>query len=170
MSTKEFKNKVLSLSDRLFPMVARILGSNTNAEDAIQEIMMKLWIKRKQIGKHPNITGFVFLTARNYCMDLLKKKKLELEDSSFVLNTLDSGKTGLELLELKEMIVLVDTIIKKLPEQQSKIILMRDIDGLEFIEIAAIMQLKIEHIRVLLSRARKRVGIEFKNIYYYEQG
>jgi RNA polymerase sigma-70 factor (ECF subfamily) len=64
MNKTEFQLNVFSLSERLFPMVSRMLGNNTDAEDAIQEIMMKLWAKRKQIGQHPNITGFVFLTAR----------------------------------------------------------------------------------------------------------
>ena len=67
MNKKEFRLKVFSLSEHLFPMVSRMLGNKANAEDAIQEIMMKLWLKRKQIGLHPNITGLVFLTARNYC-------------------------------------------------------------------------------------------------------
>jgi RNA polymerase sigma-70 factor (ECF subfamily) len=75
MNKTEFKLKVFSLSERLFPMVSRMLRSNVNAEDAIQEIMMKLWVKRNQIARHPNITGLVFSTARNYCIDLLRKKK-----------------------------------------------------------------------------------------------
>jgi DNA-directed RNA polymerase specialized sigma24 family protein len=75
MNKTEFRLKVFSLSEHLFPMVCRMLGNNANAEDAIQEIMMKLWLKRKEIGKHPNITGLVFLTARNYCIDLMRKKR-----------------------------------------------------------------------------------------------
>ncbi len=170
MNTKEFKHKVLSLSERIFPLVARMLGNQASAEDAVQEIMIKLWNKRKQIGQHPNITGFVFLTARNYCMDLLKKKKNIAVDYTLMVNVLDPGTSGLEQLEYKELNVLVEKIIKKLPEQQREIILMRDMDGLEFIEIATITQLKVEHIRVLLSRARKQVGVELKKIYCYEQG
>lgn len=170
MNTNEFKNKVLSLSDRIFPMVARILGNSTSAEDAVQVIMMKLWDKRNQLGKHPNIAGFVFLTARNYCMDLLKKKNPEFEDSDLLLSLRESGKTALEQLEQKELNVLVEKIIRTLPKQQQEIIIMRDMDGLEFTEISEIMQLKVEHIRVLLSRARKMISVELTKIYSYERG
>lgn len=169
MDANEFKNKVISLSDRILPMLTRMLGNYASAEDAVQVIMMKLWDKRKQIGKHPNISGFVFLTARNYCIDLLKKKKSELEDSTLVLNILESGTTGLEQLEYKELRSIVEKILENLPVQQREIMIMRDIDGLEFIEISEILQLKIEHIRVEISRARKKVGVELKNIYCYEQ-
>ena len=167
MDTIDFKHKVFSLSERLFPMVARILGDNANAEDAIQEIMIKLWEKRKQVGQHPNIPGLVFLTARNYCIDLLKKKKPEIDDSAMQLMMSESD-NGQESLEWKELNTIVKEILRKLPEQQREVLIMRDIDGYEFIEIAASTQLNVEHVRVLLSRARKQVCIELEKTYGYE--
>ena len=169
MNAKDFKQNVLSLSDRIFPMVARMLGNSADAKDAVQEIMIKLWDRRKQLGKHPNLTGFVFLTARNYCIDLLKKKKPELVSSDSQAAALEFD-TGQGSFELKELTLIVEEILKKLPEQQKEIMMMRDIDGFEFDEIAAVTQLKVEHIRVLLSRARKQVRSELKNTYSYEQG
>ncbi len=169
MNKKEFKLKVFSLSEHLFPMVSRMLGNNANAEDAIQEIMMKLWVRRKQIGQHPNITGFVFLTARNYCIDLMRKKRIEIDDSPFQLDILKSA-NGQEQLEWKELNTIIKKILKNLPEQQREVIMMRDLDGYEFIEIAAATQLKVEHIRVLLSRARKQVSIKLEKTYSYERG
>ena len=88
MNETDFKLKVFSLSERLFPMVSRMLGNSTRAKDAIQEIMIKLWKKRDQIEQHPNITGFVFLTTRNYCIDELRKKRLEVDDSSLQIEVL----------------------------------------------------------------------------------
>lgn len=169
MDKKEFRLKVFSLSEHLFPMVSRMLRNKANAEDAIQEIMMKLWLKRKQIGLHPNITGLVFLTTRNYCIDLMRKKKLEIDDAPFQLEILKS-ESGQEQLEWKELNAIIKKILKTLPEQQREVIMMRDLDGYEFIEIAAATQLKVEHIRVLLSRARKQVSIELEKTYNYERG
>lgn len=170
MNTNEFKSKVLSLSDRLFPMVARMLGNNENAQDAVQVIMMKLWDNRKQLKKHPNVAGFVFLTARNYCRDVLKKKNPEIDDLELRIHFLESGKTVLEELEQKELNDLIKIIIETLPKQQREVIILRELDGLEFKEITEITDLKVEHIRVLLSRARKTVSMELHKIYSYEQG
>jgi RNA polymerase sigma-70 factor (ECF subfamily) len=169
MNKTEFKLKVFSLSEHLFPMVSRMLGNKANTEDAIQEIMMKLWVKRKQIEQHPNISGFVFLTARNYCIDLMRKKRLEIDDSSLQLELL-KAENGQEQLEWKELNTIIKKIVKNLPEQQREVIMMRDLDGYEFIEIAAATQLKIEHVRVLLSRARKQVSIKLRKTYRYERG
>ncbi len=169
MTKQDFKLQVFSFSERLFPMVARLLGSNSKAEDAIQEIMIKLWQKRKKLENHPNIKGFVILTARNYCIDLLRKKALVLEDSTSELKVLKSLNET-ENLEWKELNDIIYKILETLPEQQKEVFLMRDVDGYEFTEIAAALSIKIEHVRVLLSRARKQIGVSLEKKYDYERG
>ncbi|WP_341224838.1 RNA polymerase sigma factor [uncultured Arcticibacterium sp.] len=166
MKTNDFKNRVLSLSERIFPMVNRLLGNSTTAQDATQEIMIKLWDKRKQIENHPNLTGFVFMTARNYCLDILKRKGPKLVSSDLELNNLHAA-TGQEEFEWNELTSIVEKILKQLPEQQRDIMTMRDIDGLEFKEIAEATGLKLEHVRVLLSRARKEVAASLKKMEDY---
>lgn len=170
MNTSDFKTKILPLADRLYPMVARILGNEENARDAVQVIMMKLWDNRRKLGNHANPTGYVFLTGRNYCLDLLRKKSPKMDDLELKINYLSSGNTVEEELEQKELNKLVTTIIETLPEQQREVIILRELDGLEFKEIAELTDLKVEHIRVLLSRARKTVGIKLNKIYNYGQG
>lgn len=168
MNTEEFRVKIFSLSERLYPMVIRMLGTNENAEDALQEIMIKLWNKRRQLAKHPNINGYVYFLARNYCIDKIREKKPETTDYDIHFGNLKSFSEH-EQLEWKELNKIIFEILKKLPEQQSEILLMRDIDGFEFSEIASATKLEIEHVRVLLSRARKQVRIELEKIYCYER-
>lgn len=169
MNKHEFKHNVFSLSELIYPMVARMLGGNHNAEDAIQEIMLKLWKKRNQVAKHPNIKGLVFLTARNYCLDILRKKRLELEDSTNHLKVLKSSNNQTDL-EWQELNTIIQEILKKLPEQQQEVFIMRDLDGYAFKEIAAALEIKIEHVRVLVSRARKNIGASLEKTYNYERG
>lgn len=168
MNKQKFKKEVFSLSDRLYPLLYRLLGNKVKVEDALQEIMMKLWLKRKLIENHPNIKGLVFLTARNYCIDILRKKNPEFEDSSLYFSFLKSENAH-ESLEWKELNDLILIIIEKLPQKQREILIMRDLDGLAFDEISSLTKLKIEHIRVLLSRARKLVRIELEENYSYER-
>jgi RNA polymerase sigma factor (sigma-70 family) len=169
MNKEDFKVTVFSLSERLFPLVARLLGDKTKAEDAIQEIMIKLWEKRKQLDKHPNIKGFVFLTARNYCIDVLRKKRIFVDDISTHLNVSSFDKEESQL-EWEELNLIINKVLIKLSKRQREIFVMRDLDGYEFTEIAAVMEIKIEHVRVLLSRARKQISEELEIKYKYERG
>ncbi|WP_178991584.1 RNA polymerase sigma factor [Winogradskyella schleiferi] len=167
MTKLEFKNTVFVLSEKLFPMVSRILGSHEKAEDAIQEIMIKIWQKRRKLKNHPNINGFVFLTARNYCLDVLRKKKIEPYDGAHLKIMTSKDENSIEWQELNQIIT---EILKTLPLQQKEVFLMRDIDGYEFTEIAAALNIKQTHARVLISRARKQIGSVLLKTYDYEKG
>jgi RNA polymerase sigma-70 factor (ECF subfamily) len=169
MKTKEFKERVISMTGRLYPMVARLLGNKENAEDAIQEVMIKLWERRKQLKNHPNLNAFIFLTARNYCLDLIKKKKLQQTQYDWQTQLL-AAEPEHNTLEWRELKGLIEGLLKNLPAQQRQVIILRDLDGMEFTEIAAFTDLRIDHIRVLLSRARKQVATELKKTYSYGKG
>ena len=149
-------------------MVSRLLGNSTKVEDAIQDIMMKLWLKRHKFENHPNINGYVFLTAKNYCLDILRKQNPKVENPDYHFKYLHSDKEY-ENLEFKELNASILKILKKLPKPQQEVLIMRDLDGFEYNEIATVTQLKIEHVRVLLSRARKHVRIELQKNYCYER-
>ena len=148
-------------------MATRMLGNDDDAQDAVQEIMIKLWKCKKQLKEHPNLNGFVFLTARNHCLDRLKKKNPEQPYSVHQEKILQEYQDQFEYAEVSSFIC---QIIKELPDNQKEVMVLYDIDGLEFEEIAAIIGLKIEHVRVLLSRARKMVREKLTKIYSYEQG
>ncbi len=167
MTNNEFKHNILPLTDKIFPMVARLLGNDTEAQDAVQEIMIKLWLKKNKLDNHPNISGFVFLTARNYCLDRLRSKKKEIV-GTLSRELIADYFIDEENTDRERLLMHIRKIIDKLPENQKEIILMRDIDGLEFDEIVAASNLKIEHVRVLLSRARKQVRNQLKKELYEE--
>ncbi len=167
MTSDQFRQKVVSLSTRIYPMAARMLGHDMDAQDAVQEIMIKLWKSRKQLSEHTNLNGFVFLTARNHCLDCLKKKNPEQPFSLYKERIPDRFQ---DQSEYKEVLTIIQEIVKELPENQKDVLVFYDLDGLEFEEIAALTGLKVEHIRVLLSRARKLVRERLTKIYSYEQG
>ncbi len=148
-------------------MAARMMGNDEDAQDAVQEIMIKLWKCKKQLKGHPNLNGFVFLTARNHCLDCVKKKNPEQPYSTY-REKIPEGYQ--DHFEYAEVFSFIRQIIKELPDNQKEVMVLFDIDGLEFEEIAAITGLKIEHVRVLLSRARKIVREKLTKIYSYEQG
>ena len=167
MNSKEFKQKILPLSNRIFPMAARMLADEEEGMDAVQEIMMKCWNHRKKISNHPNYKGYVFLLAKNHCLDRIRNKKVEQANQAYYKLIAETFVDHAQI-EQQELFKIIEQVIGKLPDQQKEIIQMRDVDGFDFDEIVAITNLKIEHIRVLLSRARKYVRLELKNIYSYE--
>ena len=169
MTGNEFIGRIVSLSPRIYPMAARLLKNEEDANDAVQEIMLKLWKARNKLDRHPNINGFVFLTARNHCLDILKRERPVNSDLDLV-EYIRLAPNESPTLEQKELFDIVRRIIDELPHKQSDIIMLRDIDGLEISEISAVTGISPEHTRVLLSRARKTIGKRLTEIYNYEYG
>ncbi|MBR08816.1 MAG: RNA polymerase subunit sigma-24 [Rickettsiales bacterium] len=168
MNGTKFKETILPLTQKIYPMIFRMLGDVEDANDAIQEVMIKLWNQRKKLAQHPNITGFVVLTARNHCLDLLKKRKPQMVDSDDSINPESTYRTNQEV-EYQELNAIIGELLKELPEQQREVLVLRDLDGFEFAEIAELTGLTRDHIRVVLSRARKQISSKLKTIYSYEK-
>jgi len=168
MNLEEFKVNIFSLSDRLYPMVARLLGSDTLAKDALQEIMIKLWSHRNKLKGHPNPSGFVFLTARNYCLDQIKSNKPKYLSEEHLPET--SGTNNSDALEYKELLSTVHNILASCEIKHSEVLILRDIDGIDIKEIATMMNLNPPHVRVILSRTRNYVQQELLKNFQYEYG
>jgi RNA polymerase sigma-70 factor (ECF subfamily) len=166
MTEQDFKIKVLSLSGNIFPLAKRLLISDELAQDAIQQSMMKLWENRKQLDQCTNLKAFIFRVIRNVCLDELKKKKPAYFDNPESLKNHPLHQTDQH--ERDEIVDIVQKIIDSLPDNQREVIQMRDIDGLDYDEIAELIGKDIPYTRVLLSRARKTVKEKIEKIYAYE--
>lgn len=169
MTTEEFKNTIIPFSRKLYPMILRILKDEEETRDALQELMVKLWNKRSELEKCANQNAYIIAVARNYCFDLLKKKRPSIfsENEEHKLLNLEAG--GLSP-DVKEKYEQVHKIIEELPEKYKTVIRMRDIDGFGFEEISEFTGFEIPTIRVILSRARLKVKQEVEKIYNYEMG
>ncbi len=166
MTEQEFKDKVLPFSKNVFPMAKRMLGDTDSASDAVQHSMMKLWENRKKLVKCNNLKAFVFTVVRNVCIDEIKRKKPVTFNQSPV--HISHAHVLNDRHEKDELIIIVQQAINELPVNQREVISMRDIDCLEFEEIAEVTETDIAYVRVLLSRARKTVKEKIEKIYAYE--
>lgn len=167
MTSEQFKIEILPWSVKLYPMARRMLKSDAEAQDAVQEVMMKLWDKRKNLTKIEKPAAYILTLCRNHCLDVLKKKRSRPteEENDYRLISLSQQTTD---YESREKLEIVHQIIEGLPRKYREVIQYREIDGLDFNEIKELTAFEIPHIRVILSRARLRIKEELQKIYDYE--
>jgi RNA polymerase sigma factor (sigma-70 family) len=162
MDAAEFKSLVLPMSKKLLHYAYLLLRDTGEAEDAVQEICLRLWKIRDSLENYNSLEAFAMKVTRNWCLDRLKAKKpvyIDRYTGSHERST-EEGDPQL-MLEKKDKIQLLDLLMNKLPEQQRMIIQLRDLEGIEFEMIAEIMDMKVNAVRVNLSRARVRLREEF---------
>ncbi len=156
MNQVEFIKTINPFKDKLFRLAKRLLISNDEAQDATQEILIKLWNKKKDLKSYKNLESFAMTITKNYCLDELKSKKssnLKIENFEFE----NKNNNLIKDLEISDSLNWIKKAINNLPEQQKIIIQLREIEQYEFDEIAKIVGMNETAIRVALSRARKSV-------------
>ncbi len=154
MDSTQFNHQILSLSDKLFRLAKSILKDLEAAQDAVQDLSVKLWEKRSQLDDVENMPAFVLKAMRNLCLDTIRKqgKEVDLTDD-IEFNELNP----LQLVEQNDMVFRIKQLIENLPELQQTIIRMRDIEGFEIAQIAYITSITENAVSVNLSRARQKI-------------
>ena len=167
MNPEEFKIQVLPLKHKLYRLSLRLLGRVEEAEDSVQDALVKLWNRREELNNYSSIEAFAMAITKNLCLDRIRSKSFRTERLSD-RQALTLKQDPEELLEKNDFTAFVRKIIDNLPEQQKVIMHMRDIEGLEYEQIAEVMELNINAVRVNLSRARKKVRDTILKIQGYE--
>ncbi|WP_149303374.1 RNA polymerase sigma factor [Pareuzebyella sediminis] len=156
MQQAEFLKIVTPFQDKLYRLAKRLLVSREEAEDATQEILLKLWSKSKKMGTYNNVEAFAMTMTKNFCLDRLKSRQasnLKLVHSNYRENDSSLQKK----IEANDSVSWVQKIMEELPEQQKMVLQLRDIEAYDYDEISEMLEMKPTAVRVALSRARKTV-------------
>jgi len=145
-------------SSRLYRMAYRLMNSREEAEDIVQEVYVKLWSMRNELDKYNSIEALCIRITRNLCLDQLRRRKVnhdalkaeKFKDESY-------PETPSESMEKKENADLLHTLIAALPEPQRSLVHLRHLEGKEYEEIAEMVNMNVNAIRVSISRARKQM-------------
>ncbi len=156
MSQERFKAEILPIRDKLFHIAHKLLQEEEDAEDAVQEVLLKLWQTRDSLDRYDNAAAFATTVTKNHCLDKLRVKKRtdSLDDTHHLRESHDNPYLQLERSNTEEIL---RRIIKQLPQLQQEIIRMKDMEEYEVEEIAEITGTKPDAVRMNLSRARKKV-------------
>ena len=165
MNQFDFIAKTNFFKDKLYRLAKRLLVSNEEAEDATQEVLVKLW-NHKSLEKINSLEAMAMTINKNYCLDQLKSKRaqnLYKIDDTLLNNNENLHKNT----EDKDSLNWVEKIINQLPEQQRLIVQLREIEQYEFDEIEKILDMNQTAIRVALSRARKTIKENMSKTHNY---
>ncbi|MDR2056849.1 MAG: sigma-70 family RNA polymerase sigma factor [Dysgonamonadaceae bacterium] len=168
MQSERFKSTIIPLRQTLFRAALKWLQQKEEAEDVVQETMLRLWNIREQLPTISNPAAFAMQITKNSCIDRLKSRRENTEVNDFCLGA--ENETPYSEMEKNDVIGLVKQIIERLPESQKIVIRMRDIEGYELQEIAEIAGAEVSAVTVNLSRARKKVRERFIKIMNYKLG
>lgn len=161
---RSFFNQIEEIRNKIFRITKRILVSQEEAEDATQEVIVKLWqMDESKRNGFKSLEAYSVTMAKNYCLDRLKSKQAQ----NLSLDECYRGSVSDSLtkkIEQRDDLNWVGKLIDELPEKERMIIQLREIEQYDFDEIASILNLPEGTIRVYLSRIRKKLRKQFLDI------
>ena len=162
MDIQTFKIQALPVREKVYRMSLQMLRCSADAEDAAQEVMLKLWTMRDQLSAYRSVEALAIRIGKNICINRLNARKPSL-DGAFE-SMYDASPSPYMQLETADTMETVARIIERLPEMQKMTIRLRDVEGYQPAEIAEIMGCEESAVRMNLSRARKKVKEQFFKI------
>ncbi len=152
-STK-FSQQVMPFHRKMFAVAYRFLQREDEAEDAVQDVLVKLWQMREKLPPNETLEAYILTMTRNLCIDRIRSRRevCSDEDGQWDEECMDD-----DSLENKDRLRLVLAFIRQLPGDQQKVLRLKVFEDLTNEQIGALLNLKQDNVRQLLSRARKRL-------------
>ena len=160
-----FQADVLPLKNILFRLALRITQNRADAEDVVQETMMKVWNRRGEWQQIENMEAFCLTICRNVSLDKLRRmdrQVLSLDEQPTEAGGFDpidhshSANPEQQAVQ-RDRLQQVRRIISQLPEKQRSCMQLRDIEGKSYRDIATILGITEQQVKVNIFRARQTV-------------
>lgn len=164
MKNIDFRTDILPLKNELYRLALRITLNHAEAEDVVQETMIKVWNRRESWQEIENIEAFCLTICRNLALDKMKRmdnQALMLDEENHDPPDYSHHANPEERAIQQNRIELVRDIINHLPEKQRSVMQLREMEGKSYKEIACILDISEEQVKINIFRARQSIKQRF---------
>ncbi len=164
MNQQTFQTTVFVHKDKLFRLAKRLLVSQDEAFDVVQDVMVKLWQMKDELQRYRNLEAFAMQCIKNECFNRLKHAEVVENHRETVF--FRSGSETFATDNTKEIVL---EMIRALPHKQQMVIHLKDVEEYDIPEIAVIMEMEENAVRINLMRARQKIKVQLEKLFEYEQ-
>ena len=162
---EQFKQSILPLKNKLFRFAFSFLLNEADAKDVVQEVMIKSWEEIDDISSINNMEAWCITLTKNRSLDRLRKKGRNYLPIAEQEHLTSPEPNPLQQTSQSESFDAIRTAITELPDRQQEVIRLRDLEGHTYKEIAEAMHIEVNHVKVLLHRARAVIKRKLMNLY-----
>lgn len=161
-----FEELVRRHQQRVFALVGGILRRREDVEDVAQQVFLKAFVSLRRFDQRSAFSTWLYKITVNECWDYLRKKKvrplvyesdLSEEQVSRLDGIVSQDRPPVGPSERAEARDMIERMLEKLPEQDRQLLLLKEVEGFSVEELAEILKLNVNTVKVRLFRARGRV-------------
>jgi RNA polymerase sigma-70 factor, ECF subfamily len=161
-----FEELIRRHQHRVFAVASGILRRREDVEDIAQQVFVKAYFSLKRFDQRAAFSTWLYKITVNECWDLLRKKKvrplvyeadLSEEQARMIETSGEKGSTAPDISERLEARERVERLLKDLDERDRLMLILKEVEGFSIEEIAEVLELNANTVKVRLFRARRRV-------------
>jgi RNA polymerase sigma-70 factor, ECF subfamily len=172
-----FEELIKSYEKRIFNIAFRMTGNREDASDTAQEACIKIFKSLDKFKENSSFSTWVYRITSNVCIDEIRKRKnnvipliVESQDGDYEMPVEDKSQRPDEIIENKEMSMLIKKCINELIPEHRIIIIFRDIYGYTYEEISETLSISMGTVKSRLNRARNMLRSILKNTEHFKSG
>jgi RNA polymerase sigma-70 factor (ECF subfamily) len=161
-----FEELIRRHQQRVFGLVSGILRRREDVEDVVQQVFLKVFVSLKRFDQRAAFSTWLYKISVNECWDYLRKKKvrplvyeadLSEEQVSRLDGVVSADQPPASSSDRAEARDLLERMMEKLPEQDRQLLILKEVEGFSVQELAEILDLNVNTVKVRLFRARARL-------------
>ena len=166
-----FEELIRRHQHRVFAVAGGIVRRREDVEDIAQQVFVKAYFSLKRFGQRAAFSTWLYKITVNECWDMLRKRKvrplvyevdLSEEQARQVLSSAEKGKEDPDISERLETRQRVERLLDGLDERDRLMLVLKEVEGFSIAEIAEVLDLNANTVKVRLFRARRRVVNQVK--------
>jgi len=155
--TSAFEPIVGRYRDRIFTLCRYMLYDKEDVQDAAQEVFLKVYRSLERYSPDSSFYTWLYRIAVNVCIDYNKKLRPALLDAEFLDAVPSLDPSPEHLYESKETGRVIEEALNRLPDNLKMAIILKEIDGFSYEEIAEVLNISIGTVKSRISRAREKL-------------
>ena len=138
----------------MYRMALRLAPNTQEAEDIVQDVMIKLWNMRERLEDVENLEAFALRMTRNLALD---RQRMHINNTENIDDIEAEHFAVTEQNDRKEQVESIRNVMLQLPEKQRSAMHLRDFEGYSYKEIASMLDMTEDQVKVNIFRARQYV-------------
>lgn len=154
-----FEELIRQYEKKVYTLCFRMCGNSEDAEEAAQDAFLALWRGIDRFRQESSLSTWIYRLATNACIDTLRRRKkqsgsVSLDDEELFVDAVDTSPQPQETVEHREARKLLQEGLSALPEEYRKVLILREIEGLSYTEIAESASIELGTVKSRISRGR----------------
>lgn len=154
-----FEELIRQYEKKVYTLCFRMCGNSEDAEEAAQDAFLALWRGIDRFRQESSLSTWIYRLATNACIDTLRRRKkqsgsVSLDDEELFVDAVDTSPQPQETVEHRKTQKLLQEGLSALPEEYRKVLILREIEGLSYTEIAESASIELGTVKSRISRGR----------------